>query len=219
MSVSSILGGIAGGLVGALIWVLVGYFTGYEVGYIAIGVGFLAGVGLRYFTAKAEIEESAAQGVAAAVIALACVMVGKFGVAFLAVEDAKKEVAVEIAKTPIGDEQMIYRHAGDIAAERDKAGNPVKEPSEAILFDDDIKNDYPKDVWAEAERRWQATPAADRQAAIQKATEDRNEFFNAMVPDAMSVFKDSFAFWDLLWVFFAVGTAYKIGAGTTTSES
>jgi hypothetical protein len=219
MSVSSILGGIAGGLVGALIWVLVGYFTGYEVGYIAWGVGLFAGVGLRYFAAKAEIDESAAQGVAAAVIALACVLVGKFGVAFLVVENAKQEVAAEMAKTPVSDEQMISKHANDIVIEREKGGNPVKEPSDEVLFDDDIKNDFPKDVWAEADRWWRETPAADRQAAIQKATADRNEFFNAMVPDAMSVFKDSFAFWDLLWVFFAVGTAYKIGAGTATSES
>ncbi len=134
MSLSTILGGLAGGLAGALIWVLVGYFTGYEVGYIAWGVGFLAGMGLRYFASKAGLEENAVQGVTAAVIAIACIVAQQ--------EQQKKEL-----------------------------------------------------------------------------TDARKQFADNFADNMFSAaFQEAFGFWDILWAFLAVGTAYKIGAGAYSNQ-
>lgn len=44
-----LIGGGVAMLVGALIWGAITYFTGYQIGYVAIGVGFLVGVAIRYF--------------------------------------------------------------------------------------------------------------------------------------------------------------------------
>lgn len=218
MNVSTLLGGVAGGLAGALVWILVGYFTGYEVGYIAWGVGFLAGAGLRYFAWKSDIEESAAQGIAAAVIAIGCILVGKLGVAYLLVENAKQEFAAELGDLTISDDLMIAAQAHDIVAARELEGKPVPRPKVDILLDDNPKNDFPKDIWDDAARKWRQMSDAERAAAIEKEKEATRQQAETLVPDAMSVFKDSFAFWDLLWAFLAVGTAYKIGAGSYSNE-
>jgi hypothetical protein len=50
---SNLLMGLIGGglamLVGAVIWGAVTYFTQYQIGWMAIGVGFLVGVAVKFF--------------------------------------------------------------------------------------------------------------------------------------------------------------------------
>ena len=43
-----ILAGVVGGLIGAAIWALISVTTGYQIGYLAIGVGALVGVAMRF---------------------------------------------------------------------------------------------------------------------------------------------------------------------------
>lgn len=219
MNSSTILGGIAGGLAGTLIWVLVGYFTGYEVGYIAWGIGFLAGAGLRYFASKSELEESAVQGITAAVIAIACILLGKFGVAYLAVSNARQEVEAELQASQVTEVVMIRTYAQEIADARERDGKTAHRPDAKAILDDDPKNDFPKGVWEEAERKWSKVPPPEREAAMQREKDNfRKTALDLFVPDVTAVFKDSFTFWDLLWAFLAVGTAYKIGAGSYSNE-
>ena len=44
---TALIGGTVGALVGAGLWALVTVITEYQIGYMAIGVGFLAGFGVR----------------------------------------------------------------------------------------------------------------------------------------------------------------------------
>lgn len=44
----AISGGLAAALVSAAIWAIVTYSTGYQIGYMAIGVGFLVGLAVRF---------------------------------------------------------------------------------------------------------------------------------------------------------------------------
>jgi len=46
---SGILGGAAGAIIGAALWAVVTVVTGYQIGFMAVGVGFLAGLGVRRF--------------------------------------------------------------------------------------------------------------------------------------------------------------------------
>ncbi len=48
--VPAILGGLLAAVVGGAIWGGIAIFTGYEVGYVALGVGFLCGMGVVMFT-------------------------------------------------------------------------------------------------------------------------------------------------------------------------
>jgi hypothetical protein len=67
---SNLLMGLIGGVIamlgGAILWGAVTYFTGYQIGWIAIGVGFLVGVAIRFFGKG----KSLIYGVAGAILAL-----------------------------------------------------------------------------------------------------------------------------------------------------
>lgn len=42
------VGGLGASLVGAALWMIVTVMTGYQIGWMAIGVGFLVGIAVRY---------------------------------------------------------------------------------------------------------------------------------------------------------------------------
>ena len=44
-----LIGGVIAMLVGAMVWGAVTYFTEYQIGWMAIGVGFLVGLAIRFF--------------------------------------------------------------------------------------------------------------------------------------------------------------------------
>ena len=44
-----LIGGVIAMLVGAIVWGAITYFTEYQIGWMAIGVGFLVGVAIRFF--------------------------------------------------------------------------------------------------------------------------------------------------------------------------
>lgn len=43
-----ILGGLAGAGIGAVLWAVITVLTQYQIGYMALGVGFLAGLGVKF---------------------------------------------------------------------------------------------------------------------------------------------------------------------------
>jgi hypothetical protein len=66
-----LVGGVIAMLLGAIIWGAIAYFTGYQIGWLAIGVGFLVGIGIRYL-GKGRL---AIFGISGAVLALiGCVL-------------------------------------------------------------------------------------------------------------------------------------------------
>jgi hypothetical protein len=69
-----IIGGGIGGLIGAVIWAAVTYITEYQIGWLALGVGFLVGLGVRYLGKGIDTIF----GVAGGVIALFSVALGNF---------------------------------------------------------------------------------------------------------------------------------------------
>ncbi|MCB2230458.1 hypothetical protein KQH82_07060 [bacterium] len=44
----AVFGGLVAALVGAIVWAAITYFTGYQIGLIAIGIGFVVGITVRY---------------------------------------------------------------------------------------------------------------------------------------------------------------------------
>ncbi|MCI0553792.1 MAG: hypothetical protein L0287_22820 [Anaerolineae bacterium] len=47
--IMGLIGGAIAMLVSAIIWGIITYVTEYQIGYMAIGVGFLVGIAVRYF--------------------------------------------------------------------------------------------------------------------------------------------------------------------------
>ena len=70
---SGTVAAIAGALAGAIVWAVITSSTGWQIGYMALGVGLLAGYGMRLAGAG---ERSG--GIIAALVALAGCVVGNW---------------------------------------------------------------------------------------------------------------------------------------------
>lgn len=81
----AIIGGALFGLIGSTMWASVAYFTNYKIGWLAIGIGFIVGIGIR-FMGKGSGEKYKLIG--AAIALLSCI-VGDY---FTVVAFASKEM-------------------------------------------------------------------------------------------------------------------------------
>jgi len=67
-----LVGGVVAMLVGAIAWGAVTYFTQYQIGYLAVGVGFLIGIAVKFFGRG----KTAIFGISSAILALIGTMLG-----------------------------------------------------------------------------------------------------------------------------------------------
>lgn len=67
-----VTGGVIAMLVGAIVWGAITYFTQYQIGWMAIGVGFLVGIAIRFFGRGKTITF----GISGAVLALIGCLLG-----------------------------------------------------------------------------------------------------------------------------------------------
>jgi hypothetical protein len=205
------IGGAIGGLVGAGIWAAVGHYSNSEVGWIAWGIGFLVGFGVR---AAAQEDEGFGPGGVATAIAIGSVVLGKY----LVITWAFSGISGELANMEVTGEDMISTVAMEIAEERKSAGQTVIWP-EDIAEEAPASESFPPDIWAEASKKWNATPENEKQEQIEERNQEIAEFA-AMLGDAFkgTAFRDSFAAWDLLWLGLASITAFKLGSGLASDD-
>jgi phosphate/sulfate permease len=142
-SLGAILGGSIGGLIGAVIWAVVTHYSGWEIGWIAWGIGGLVGAGVRLGTGGSG---GISHGGTAAIIALAAVLGGKWAA-----------VRIELSAFLAGDDAPTSAIADIVVAEREEAGIPVPMPP---VDAESLREWYPRDVWNEAVRRWEAMDPA-----------------------------------------------------------
>ena len=80
-----LLAGVVAASVGGAVWVALAYFLGVEVGYIAWGIGFLAGVGVRWAAGE---NGGFLPGAAAVIAAVAVVAFSKYMAVSVAMDAA-----------------------------------------------------------------------------------------------------------------------------------
>ncbi len=156
--IKGLVAALVAGAVGAAIWAAVTHFTGYEVGFVAWGVGLLVGIGMF---AGAGNNAGMATGVVAAVVAIAAVLGGKYATVHLAVEQFAGAMNHEMT-----EHDVLVRYADRIAGEWEAQGRTVAWPIGSSVETAYNEEDYPADVWAEAEARWDALDEKDRRAAL-----------------------------------------------------
>ncbi len=87
-----IIGGVLGGLIGAVLWVAITLLTKYQIGWMAVGVGFLVGLGIRLLGRGLDKIYS----FLGAGIALVSVLLGNFLVSMAMLADAAGMSYVEV---------------------------------------------------------------------------------------------------------------------------
>ncbi len=206
-----LIGGAIGGAVGVAIWIAVGYFTQYEVGWIAWGVGFLVGVGVRYAAFLVDQEESAAQGILAAVMACGSIVFAKWVLFLMAVGGGDFEAIRAAGRNMRFDEEaMIASVADEIVEEMMTKGIEIQWPPGKSYAEASRRADYPPSIWQQAADRWHLMSQSEQE----DRRSQRKILAQAMSELAPPSFASFFSFWDILWFGLAAVTAYKIGVGT-----
>jgi hypothetical protein len=206
-----VIGGLIGGIVGAAIWAAITYFTNMEIGWIAIGIGFVVGLGVRVLAGE---EVGAGLGVMAALIAVVSIVAGKYAaIELMLARDVADETAMAVTA-----EQFIVENADVVVGEWEADGKTVAWPPGMTIEDAIEESHYPPEIWAEAKSRWDALGAEAQQQQIAEREALMDEFTDAMMGEIkQAAFKESFAPLDLLFFGLAVVTAFKVGSGMSNS--
>ncbi len=206
----AIVGASVGGLIGAGVWAFIVYQFQVESGWIAWGIGALVGVGAAM---GARGYAGATTGIAAAVIALLAVFGGRYAAISMIAEDVTRRSHGQLIT--ITEEDMISFSARDVAKEMSAAGKNFQWPEGVEQEHERGEEEFPPQVWAEAKKRWEAIDPAERE----KKTAQRQSQMNARTKEAIKSigFMSSFSLIDLLWVFLAAASAFRIGSGLNSS--
>jgi len=71
---AAVIAGVAAALIGAIIWAVITATTKYQIGWMAVGIGFLVGVAVRYFGKGIDQKF----GIVGAVLSLLGCLAGNF---------------------------------------------------------------------------------------------------------------------------------------------
>lgn len=206
--IKGLIGGLVGGAIGAAVWGAIAYYTGYEIGWIAWLVGALVGL---LTGSLAGDDASPMTGVAAAVIALVAIAMGKFAVIHTHVSKASAKIHSEYRVT---DDIAMIAIAEQVVEEWEKAAKPLKWPEGKGKDDAEAEADFPKDVWADAKTRWDAMQPGQRESYKQDLEAHHHEKMDeALAAIEAEAFKRSFDLFDIVFALLAIASAFKLGSG------
>jgi hypothetical protein len=211
--VKMLLGALAGGVIGAAIWCGISYSTGYEIGWIAWGIGVLTGLGARL---AARTEGGVLAGLVAGAVALASIGLGKSATAFFLVNSALNQVQIG----EVSDNDLIVPLADKVVGEFKAKKKRLAWPPGMTVETASEPADYPKDVWTEAKKRFDALPKTEVERQRQQALDERWQTVGAIkgMMHAEAT-RSMFTPHDALWAFLAIASAFKIGGGPEPSRT
>ncbi len=136
--------------------------------------------------------------------------------------EAEKQQIREVPALTNADLHLMYL-ADEIVAEREEAGQSVQWPVGMTYDEAWHEEDYPADIWFEAQSRWSTMTSAQqedfRQYIIDTENAARELYEPLYTADiTMSGFLQSFSLFDGLWAFLAIASAFRIGASGSESR-
>lgn len=148
-----LIGAVIGGAIGAAVWAGIAYQFNYEIGWIAIGVGFLCGLGAAI---GARGEGGALTGGMAALVAMASISAGKYAAVSWAVNDAFGGTLFEpMVLEDLTEEDVLTSLADEICREHTAAGDPVEWDNPQIFLEAAMwPDDFPADIRGEVRDHW-----------------------------------------------------------------
>lgn len=201
----AIMAGVAAAAAGGVVWALIVMVANYELGIVAWGVGALVGFAMAATTA----QRSMGLGVTAAGIALGGLLLGKLLIAVFVMGGV---AADEILEDP---ELMQQAAMFDLEV---NSGFPagVQAEYDAVPDGDTLSDALWSEMLAAADARLQGLDEeGERAVATQFAQMISGEIGEMPLADRVTA---QFSGFDLLWVFFALGTAWKMMAARDEEE-
>lgn len=209
-----LLGGICGTLIGAMIWVGIVYTTGFEIGYAAVGIGVLAATGIRLGARDASRDF----GALAVALAVAGLITAKLLVVQWVAIPIAEDVLTDVFADEIAQEDEVM--FGLLCRHLEANGQFNKQIADATIENYDGEP-IPPDLTVEVEQAikiiWErlALLTAEQRTEIVKSQMQEmteNVFSEVTYTDKLKIAIETWYF-DVLWFFFAIMGAYKIGSG------
>ncbi|MEN8127491.1 MAG: hypothetical protein ABFR90_06755 [Planctomycetota bacterium] len=203
-----IITGVVAGIVGALAWAAIAALTGFEIGWLAWGIG--AGVGAAVAWGS---EGTPAMGVAAVVISVLAIVGGKYISVEMKLAKGMGAANEQVAAQMETDEYFISWLADIIIVQIEEADVAVAWPEGVNPEDAAAKEHYPPVVWAQAEQTWEDMPPEKKDEFKEEVRQQVEKNIASFTADVRKEgFISSFSFFDVIFFFLAIGTAYKIGS-------
>ncbi len=215
----AIAGGVVAGAIGAGIWAAVAYFTGYEVGWVAWAVGGLVGFGVVLGNSR---DRSPQAGVLAVIITVLSLVAAKYTTVQLILSDDSEIVSALVAGLE-DDELVISYIADDVVVEFMSEDKPVNWPVGVDPSQAATQVEYPSDVWAVAQSRWDAMSVDEREGFRSELADMVSANFAEAMDDIRSEmaqvgFIGSFTLMDIIFFGLAIITAYKVATGANRTD-
>ena len=202
--------GLISGLIGAAIWAGLIYSTGFEIGYVAVLVGFLSGIGVRF--GASQWDYGLGPGLAAVAVAIMALIAGKVAGYQLIIQ---RELGnMQVADTPVMHENFFIAALAEqvkaaapnalAAGEPNLNGNAETDPEE---FDPEkLPLQYPPEIWNQAKARWDALTDEEKKTL----QDEGNEQIQELAKPQLSLIFGPF---DILWSVLAIGAAFRAATG------
>ena len=199
------------GIIGAAIWAGLAYFTGYEIGWVAWGIGGLVGFGFTF----ASRRSGALYGFIASIITILSILGGKFAYTDLIIgeEMGSKTDFIEYGLSEFLDELVLSYVSDEIIAELESSGETVEWPPDVDPEAADEEADYPPNIWAQANTRWNEMPTEDQHLYRDDIAEIYTKGLNEQyIESYKETYLAMFAPLDLLFLGLGVITSFQIAA-------
>jgi len=164
----ALIGASIGGFVGAVGWALVTVLLNREIGYVAVGVGFLCGLGAAV---GAQSKAGWVTGIVASGVAILALIVGKVAAVQIVVEDAVSEARQSVQAQMINpdqpwftDDEAIYEMVSDESLRRQRKGERLRWPLGQSWEDAYELEHYPTEIRNNVTDRWKRMSEAERSA-------------------------------------------------------
>lgn len=210
----AVIGAAIGALIGGAVWYWIVRTTGYEIGYVAVGVGIVTAFCTQ---AAVRFQGNLLYGLIAAVFALGAIAGARYAFIDKLVSDV--EAGDFFTADMVEDSDVLQVIVDDIANERLDAGEDIDWPDPGITLDDAVwPFDYPLDLRAEAEERWDSMPPDEQRAVREKVIARVQTMFTVnrdeIVEDG---FTSSIDFFDIIFGCIAIAAAFG-GASKSFDE-
>ncbi len=154
--------------------------------------------------------EGPVAGMVAAVLAVVSVLAGKYAMVHLLM--AAPAASLE---EYLDDDAMISSIADQIVVEHESAGRAVSWPAGVNADEAYERSHYPPEIWTEAESRWNAVSAEEKENLKKAQAELIGAVFESVEGAPSALFLASFGGFDLLWFGLAAVTAFRLGASAS----
>ena len=118
------------------------------------------------------------------------------------------------SETGVSDEFAISYVADEVVLAFQQEGRALNWPGGVEPSNPSSEAEYPRDVWGEAETAWTDLTPEERADFKTELTSGMQANADTIREHAVQAgFRESFGALDLLFVFLAIGSAYKLGSG------